>query len=48
MHFDRLLAEPFVKGRELTVAVLNGEALCGDRAEAGAASTIMTPNIPTG
>ena len=28
LHFDRLLAEPFIKGRELTVAVLNGEALC--------------------
>ena len=28
MHFDRLLAEPFVKGRELTVAVLGDEALC--------------------
>src|SRR5436190_11512969 len=28
LHFDRLLAEPFVKGHELTVAVLNGEALC--------------------
>jgi D-alanine-D-alanine ligase len=27
-HFERLLAEPFVKGHELTVAVLNGEALC--------------------
>ena len=27
-QFDRLLAEPFVKGHELTVAVLNGEALC--------------------
>ena len=27
-HFDRLLAEPFVKGHELTVAVLGGEALC--------------------
>ena len=27
LHFDRLLAEPFVKGRELTVAVLNDEAL---------------------
>jgi len=26
-HFDRLLAEPFVKGRELTVAVLNDQAL---------------------
>ena len=26
-HFDRLLAEPFIKGRELTVAVLNDEAL---------------------
>lgn len=26
-HFDRLLAEPFVPGRELTVAVLDGEAL---------------------
>jgi len=26
-HFDRLLAEPFVKGRELTVAVLGDEAL---------------------
>ncbi len=25
--FDRLLAEPFIKGRELTVAVLGGEAL---------------------
>ncbi len=28
MHFDRLLAEPFIKGRELTVAVLGGKALC--------------------
>ncbi|MEO6225551.1 MAG: D-alanine--D-alanine ligase [Sphingomicrobium sp.] len=26
-HFDHLLAEPFIKGRELTVAVLAGEAL---------------------
>jgi D-alanine-D-alanine ligase len=26
-HFERLLAEPFVPGRELTVAVLNDEAL---------------------
>jgi D-alanine-D-alanine ligase len=26
-HFDELLAEPFVKGRELTVAVMGGEAL---------------------
>ncbi len=26
-HFDRLLAEPFIKGRELTVAVIGGEAL---------------------
>ncbi|MEO7240361.1 MAG: D-alanine--D-alanine ligase [Sphingomicrobium sp.] len=26
-HFERLLAEPFVKGRELTVAVLNNQAL---------------------
>jgi D-alanine-D-alanine ligase len=26
-EFDELLAEPFIKGRELTVAVLNGEAL---------------------
>ena len=26
-HFDRLLAEPFIKGRELTVAVLGGDAL---------------------
>ena len=28
MHFERLLAEPFVRGRELTVAVLIDEALC--------------------
>jgi D-alanine-D-alanine ligase len=28
LHFDRLLAEPFVRGRELTVAVLGDEALC--------------------
>ncbi|MDQ3074041.1 MAG: D-alanine--D-alanine ligase [Pseudomonadota bacterium] len=28
LHFDRLLAEPFIRGRELTVAVLGGEALC--------------------
>src|SRR5207342_2339061 len=28
LHFERLLAEPFVKGHELTVAVLGGEALC--------------------
>ena len=27
-HFERLLAEPFIRGRELTVAVLGGEALC--------------------
>jgi len=27
-HFDRLLAEPFIRGRELTVAVLGEEALC--------------------
>ncbi len=26
-HFDCLLAEPFIKGRELTVAVVGGEAL---------------------
>ncbi|MFL6757807.1 MAG: D-alanine--D-alanine ligase [Sphingomicrobium sp.] len=26
-HFDRLLAEPFIKGRELTVAVLNDQPL---------------------
>jgi D-alanine-D-alanine ligase len=26
-HFDRLLAEPFIKGRELTVAVLGDQAL---------------------
>jgi D-alanine-D-alanine ligase len=26
-YFDHLLAEPFIKGRELTVAVLGGEAL---------------------
>jgi D-alanine-D-alanine ligase len=28
LHFEHLLAEPFIKGHELTVAVLNGEALC--------------------
>ena len=27
-HFDRLLAEPFIRGRELTVAVLGNEPLC--------------------
>jgi len=27
LHFKRLLAEPFIKGRELTVAVMAGEAL---------------------
>jgi D-alanine-D-alanine ligase len=27
LHFDQLLAEPFIKGRELTVAVMGGEAL---------------------
>lgn len=27
-EFDTLLAEPFIKGRELTVAVLGGKALC--------------------
>ena len=26
-HFERLLAEPFIRGRELTVAVLDDEAL---------------------
>jgi D-alanine-D-alanine ligase len=28
LHFERLLAEPFIHGRELTVAVLGDEALC--------------------
>ncbi len=28
LHYERLLAEPFVKGHELTVAVVGGEALC--------------------
>ena len=28
LHFERLLAEPFIKGRELTVAVLGDEAMC--------------------
>jgi len=28
LHFDRLLAEPFIRGRELTVAVLGDQALC--------------------
>ncbi len=28
MHFERLLAEPFIRGRELTVAVLGDQALC--------------------
>ena len=27
-EFDSLLAEPFIKGRELTVAVLSGKSLC--------------------
>ena len=27
-EFDELLAEPFIKGRELTVAVMGGRALC--------------------
>src|SRR5689334_18027979 len=27
LHFDRLLAEPFIKGRELTVAVVGSEPL---------------------
>ena len=27
-HFERLLAEPFVRGKELTVAVLGGKPLC--------------------
>jgi D-alanine-D-alanine ligase len=27
-HFDRLLAEPFIRGRELTVAVVGDHALC--------------------
>jgi len=27
LHFERLLAEPFIRGRELTVAVLDDEAL---------------------
>ena len=28
MHFDRLLAEPFIRGRELTVSVMGDEAMC--------------------
>jgi D-alanine-D-alanine ligase len=28
LHFEKLLAEPFIKGRELTVAVLADEAMC--------------------
>ena len=27
-HYDQLLAEPFIKGHELSVAVLGGKALC--------------------
>jgi D-alanine-D-alanine ligase len=27
-HFDRLLAEPFIRGRELTVSVMGDEAMC--------------------
>ena len=32
-HFGELLAEPFIKGRELTVAVMGGDPLGGDRIE---------------
>ena len=28
MHFDRLLAEPFIRGRELTVSVMGDDAMC--------------------
>ncbi len=28
LHYDHLLAEPFIKGHELTVAVVGGEPLC--------------------
>src|SRR4029078_12500214 len=28
LHFDKLLAEPFIRGRELTVAVLVAQGLC--------------------
>ena len=45
--FDQLLAEPFIRGRELTVAVLGDEALAVTELQPDPASTIMTPNIPT-
>ena len=46
-EFDRLLAEPFIRGRELTVAVLGDEALAVTELQPKSASTIMTPNIRT-
>ena len=46
-QFERLLAEPFIKGRELTVAVLGGEALAVTELKPRRASMIMTRNIPT-
>ena len=47
-HFDRLLAEPFVKGRELTVAVINDEALAVTELQPKAGFYDYDANIPTG
>jgi D-alanine-D-alanine ligase len=46
-EFDQLLAEPFIRGRELTVAVLGGEALAVTELQPKSAFTIMPPNIRT-
>ena len=47
LHFDELLAEPFIKGRELTVAVLGTDPLAVTELKPRPASMIMTRNIPT-
>jgi len=46
-EFATLLAEPFIKGRELTVAVLGDKALCVTELKPRAAFTILMPNIRT-
>ncbi len=46
-HFDELLAEPFIKGRELTVAVLATSRWPSPSSSPRRASTTTTPNIPT-
>ena len=45
-QFDHLLAEPFIRGRELTVAVLGDRALCVTELQPKSGFYDLMPNIP--